>query len=158
VERWLLLSQIPSSPNVGRLVLRVFVFLMLFWKHGSAMLFTFGALSQNFPDPLHIGPVPTLVIAAVADGICSLLIVAGLFTRWAALYSFLVHLVAFVFVQQFVFISREAPKGEQLLMYMGCSLALYFLGAGKFSIDAMIDRARGTKLAPIECAEAAQAY
>ena len=88
MERWLLLSQIRSSPNLGRLVLRIFVFLMLFWKHGSAMLFTFGAMSQSFPDPLHIGPLPTLLIATVADGICSLLIVAGLFTRWAALYSF----------------------------------------------------------------------
>ena len=158
MARWLLLRQIPIYPNFARLVLRIFVFLILFWKHGAAMLFAFGATLQGFPDPLHIGPVPTLVVATVADGICSLLIVAGLFTRWAALYSFFVHLVAFVFVLHFTFISREVPRGEQLLMYMGASLALYFLGAGKFSIDAMIDRVRGTKLAPIEYAEVAQMY
>jgi putative oxidoreductase len=131
---------------------------MLFVKHGKAKLFTFGAMAQHFPDPFHIGQVPTLAVATIADGVCSLLIVAGLGTRWAALYSFFVYLVAFVFVQQFTFISREAPAGEQLLMYMGCSLALYFLGAGKFSIDALIHGAREMEQVPSEHAEAAQAY
>jgi|SRR5580704_873914 putative oxidoreductase len=75
-------------PNLALLALRVIVFLPLFMKHGTEKLFSFGHMAQNFLDPVGIGPVPTLVIAMIADGICSLLIIVGLGTRWAALYSF----------------------------------------------------------------------
>lgn len=62
-KRQLLPKQFPNNPNLGRLALRVLVFLPLFMKHGTTKLFTFGQMAQDFPNPLHIGSVPTLAIA-----------------------------------------------------------------------------------------------
>src|SRR6516225_980970 len=99
------MKQFPLNPNFGRLCLRVVCFLTLFLKHGTEKIFTFGAMEQTFAahnlDPLHIGPVPSLVFAALADGICTLLLVVGLATRWAALITFVNVFVAWALVHHF---------------------------------------------------------
>ena len=146
-ERLLLLKQVPLKPDLGLLLLRIFAFTFLFLKHGAIDLSTFGALSHSFDDPIHIGHLPTLVLATLSDAICAVLIIVGLATRWAALYTFFVHFVAFAFVLHFTFISRHVPNGEKLLLYIGAGLALYFLGAGKYSVDAMIQGSREAKQA-----------
>jgi len=83
LKRLLLLRQISPNLDLGHLMLRLIVFLPLFLKHGVEKLFTFGAMARWFPDPLHIGAIPSLIFAMIADGICSLLIVVGLATRLA---------------------------------------------------------------------------
>lgn len=137
-KRLLLLDSVSISPNLGRLVLRVVMFLTLFLRHGTEKLFTFGAMSQHFPNPLHIGVVPTLAFAMVSDGICSLLIVVGLATRWAALFSIINLLAAWVLVLHFAFFGRNGGGGETMILYLAACVALFFLGAGKYSIDALI--------------------
>lgn len=139
-KRLLLLKQIPIHPNLGRLALRLIVFLPLFLKYGTVKLLNFGAMAQHFPDPIHIGPVPSLFIATIADGICSLLIVVGLATRWASAFQFCSLFVAWVFVHHFLLFGRTAEHGELMVLYMGSCVALFLLGGGKFSIDALIDR------------------
>ena len=138
LQRLLLLRQISLSPNFGRLVLRVAVFLPLFMKHGTEKLFTFGTMAQHYVDPVHIGPVPTLVIAMISDGICSLLLVVGFATRWAALYSFCNLFVAWALVHHFALVSRKDNGGETIFIYMAACAAVFFLGAGKYSIDGLI--------------------
>jgi putative oxidoreductase len=138
LKHFLLLDKISLGPNIGRLALRIMVFLPLFMKHGIEKLFTFGAMSQHYLDPVHIGPVPTLVIAMISDGICSVLIMLGLFTRWAALYSFCNLFVAWSVVHHFALVTRKDQAGETIFVYMAACVALFFLGAGKFSIDALI--------------------
>jgi putative oxidoreductase len=140
-KRLFLLKQVPISPNLGRLALRVLVFLPLFMKHGTMKLFNFGQMAKDFPDPLHIGSVSTLAIATFADGICSLLMMVGLATRWAALFSLCNLFVAFVFVHHAALMSWKDMGGEIIFMYMGACIALICLGPGKFSLDALIEGA-----------------
>jgi putative oxidoreductase len=150
-KRLLLLRQVPLMPDLGRLVLRLMIFLPLFLKHGREELFSFGPTLQHFQDPqrvldpLHIGVFPTLVIATVADGICSLLIILGFATRWAALFAFGNLLVVWTFVDHFITIRKGLNPGEPVLLYVGGCLAVFFLGAGKFSLDALIEGAGGKK-------------
>lgn len=147
-KRLLLLRQIPQGPDLGRLVLRLMVFVPLFLKHGTEKLFTFGTMVHHYPDPFHLGPAPTLAIAMISDGICSLLLVAGLATRWAALYSFCNLFVAWGFVHHFQLLSRGGGNaGETLFLYMAAALTLFIVGAGKYSIDGMI---AGRKHAGVE--------
>ena len=138
-KRLLLLKQIPLSSNLGQLALRIIVFGTLFLNHGTEKLFTFNAMSQNFADPLHIGAIPSLAFATLSDGICTLLVLAGLATRWAALIMFINLFVAFGF-HHFLFIGKSAVHGEVIVLYLGASIALFFGGAGKFSVDALLDR------------------
>ena len=142
IEELLLMRKIPLGPNLGRLALRMAVFIPLFMKHGIEKLFTFSAMSQHYVDPVGIGPVPTLVIAMISDGICSLLLVIGLGTRWAAIYSFCNLFVAWATVHHFALMSRQDQSGETIFIYMAACVALFLLGAGKFSVDGLIQSLR----------------
>jgi len=151
LERMLLLKKVPLTPNFGRLLLRLIAFSPLFLKHGTEKLFTFGPTLQHFNDPqriidpLHIGTLPTLIIATIADGICSLLIIFGLATRWAAAFLFCNLLVVWVFMDHFKTIGKGLNPGEPVVLYMAACLTLFCVGAGKYSIDALIESARAKK-------------
>jgi putative oxidoreductase len=129
--------------DLGLLVLRVATILPLFLKHGLEKIFNFSQMAQQFPDPLHIGMVPTLVIAYISDAICSVLVMLGVATRWAALYMFANLLVAWSLRQGFLFWSRQNWHGEMTVVYLGALLAILFLGPGKYSIDGLILRRLG---------------
>ena len=162
-KRFLLLKQLPLSPNFGRLVLRLVAFAPLFLKHGTEKLFTFGPTLQHFNDPqriidpLHIGTLPTLIIATIADGICSLLIIFGLATRWASMFLFCSLFVVWSFMDHFKTIGKGLNPGEPVLLYMAACLTLFFIGAGKYSIDALLENAREKKEAKQTHASIAQA-
>jgi putative oxidoreductase len=125
----------------GLLILRVSFGLTLFLKHGWEKLSGFSQMAQHFPDPIHIGAFPSLVIATISDGIASWFVVAGLFTRWAALYCFCNIAVAFLFVQRAQFFGRGA--GELMVLYLGALLTLVVCGGGRYSLDAILRRRRG---------------
>ncbi|HTW47291.1 MAG TPA: DoxX family protein [Acidobacteriaceae bacterium] len=133
-------SAASSSHDLGLLFLRLVCATSLFIKHGMEKLFTFSAMAAHFPDPIHIGHIPTLIIATIADGICMPLLVLGLFTRWAALWSLCNLFVAWAFVHHFQFAGRGGDHGELIVVYMGVMLALVIAGPGRFSIDARLGR------------------
>ncbi|HEX4006423.1 MAG TPA: DoxX family protein [Acidobacteriaceae bacterium] len=136
--RLLRLDAFPRSQDCGLLALRLIVPTSLFIKHGIEKLFTFSAMAQHFPDPLHIGVVPSLIIAMIADGICMPLLVLGLATRWAALWSFCNLFVAWAFVHHFQFAGHGGDHGELIVVYMGVMLTLFLAGPGKYSVDARL--------------------
>ena len=88
---------------------------------------------QHFPDPLHIGAQWSLGFALFSDALCSLLLIIGLGTRWAAFFVAVNTAVAFTFVHR-LHLSGE-HNGEVAWMYLAAALALFLSGAGKFSVD-----------------------
>jgi putative oxidoreductase len=139
LRRILLLGAFPRKPDCGLLILRLAVAIPLFLKHGTEKLFRFGHMAQHFPDPLHIGVLPSLLFATLADGICSLLIMLGLATRWAALICFINIFVAWAFVHHFVLFGPQGDHGEVMLLYVAAMAALFFAGAGRWSLDARLE-------------------
>ncbi len=103
-------------------------------------LFHFHAMAAHFPNPLHIGPVPSLLFATLSDGICSLLLALGLFTRWAALIVFVNTGVVLVFVLHLRVFGRQGGGGELVILFMAASLTLFLAGAGRYSIDAVLEK------------------
>ena len=73
-----------GAADFGLLVLRVVLGGMLFFKHGLEKATHFSQMSSRFPNPVHIGSHASLVFALISDAICSLLVVLGLGTRFAA--------------------------------------------------------------------------
>ncbi len=132
---------VPANQDLGLLALRVAGVVPLILKHGLEKIFTFSAMAAHFPDPLHIGAVPSLLFALVSDSICSVLLIAGLATRWAALISLINLCVAWAFVHHFQFFGRGADHGELIVLYIAIMITLLLAGAGKYSVDALLANA-----------------
>jgi putative oxidoreductase len=121
--------------------LRLSTALPLFLKHGTEKLFRFHFMAGHFPDPLHIGVIPSLLFATLSDGICTLLLMMGLATRWAALVIFINLFVALAFVHHFAIFGPQGDHGEIMMLYLGAMLTLFLAGGGKYSVDAALDKA-----------------
>ena len=89
----------PRINDLALLVWRVSLAASLFLNHGWEKLSGFSRMLHFGMDPLHIGAVPTLAYATFVDGICSLLIIVGLFTR-AACFCAMVSLSVVFFVME----------------------------------------------------------
>jgi putative oxidoreductase len=126
------LSFIPASLDFGLLILRVWLGISLFVRHGIEKLFGFPQMLSHFPDPIHIGVTPSLVYATLSDGICSLLVIIGLFTRLGAGIIVINLLVVFGVLHGFSFMQEHA---QLVYVYLGGYLAIFIAGPGKFSID-----------------------
>ena len=79
------LSFIPSNWDFALLVLRIWIGGTLLLNHGWSKLANFSGMSTRFGDPLHIGHPTSLALAVFAEVICSLLLIVGFATRFAAL-------------------------------------------------------------------------
>lgn len=124
----------PFGKDVGILLLRVLFGFVLIYGHGFEKLATiFSGAEIHFMNPIGIGADLSFYLAAFAEGICSLLLIFGLFTRYAAIIltiNFLVifSLHAFKFGDGFQTLEPRA-------MYLFAYIAFIFMGGGKFSLD-----------------------
>jgi len=136
------LAFMPGNVDAGLLVLRLLAGGSLFIKHGWEKITTFPAMAAHFPDPIHIGLVPSLVVALIGDAICSVLVAFGFCTRWAALFAAVNIAVAWSLVHHFAFFKKpQGDHGELCVLYIITFLALFLTGAGRFSLDALISKA-----------------
>jgi putative oxidoreductase len=121
-----------ANSDLALLLLRSWVAFSLFYKHGIEKLTGFSDMASHFPDPIHIGPKPGLAYALITDGICSILVIAGLATRLSALLIVINLLVVFVFLHGFSFVEGHA---ELVYVYLGVFMTLAIYGGGKYSMD-----------------------
>lgn len=135
--------------DAGLLILRVLVSASLFQHHGWEKLAHFNNMAQHFPDPLHLGMKTSLMYAAFADGICSILVAIGFATRLASFFVLINLAVVYFIVENALGIGGNAPLGpppgrpgpppgahaELVFVYMVVYLVLTIVGAGGFSLD-----------------------
>lgn len=125
-----------SVIGAGLFVLRVWLGSSMLLNHGLGKLQKFESLRGDFPDPLGVGHVASLAMAIFAEFLCSLLLVLGLFTRFAALVLSVTMGVAFFMVHRTAL--SGAQSGELAFIYLAGFLALLVAGPGRFSIDQKI--------------------
>jgi putative oxidoreductase len=136
MNRFQQFSFAPRHYDLALLVLRVWIGFSLFIGHGLEKLMHFSQMAAHFPDPIHIGAGPSLAFALLSDGICSVLVIFGIATRWAALIIAINLSVVFSLVHKFAF---SGPRsGELPFVYLGCFVALIVAGGGRFSVDAIL--------------------
>ena len=118
------------------LAVRVFIgFAML--SHGFPklqMLLAGGKI--EFFDFMGLGPQISLILTVFAEFVCSILLILGLFTRVSL--GFLIFTMA---IAAFVVHGADPfEKREMSLIYLSVYLLLMVIGAGKVSVDHMIER------------------
>ncbi len=122
-------------PNLSLLLLRWMAGGMML-THGIPKLMNFSSLAGVFPDPLGIGPRASLFMIILAEVGCSLLLIAGLFTRLATLpLIFAMSIAAFFTAPEFAF-----STSEMALLYMAMFVVILLAGPGKCSVDWLMAR------------------
>ncbi len=125
-----LFSNQAISTDFALLFLRI-ILAFLLARHGYEKFQNLLAGATDFPDPLHIGKVPSLVLTVGAELFCSILLAVGLFSRIA-----LAGLITCMFVIVFVFdFSATLDDREHGLLYLISFVALLLTGTGKYSVD-----------------------
>ena len=114
------------------LLLRLFMGVLMM-NHGLDKLMHFGSRHDNFMNFMGIGSTLSLTLVIFAEFFCSLFLILGLFTRFAAIPLIIVMCVA-------LFKSHNGNvfgKGEMDALYLAGFLVLLLVGPGKVSVDAM---------------------
>ncbi|MBY0553311.1 DoxX family protein [bacterium] len=122
------------NPNLGSLILRLFVGLSMAFAHGLGKLppseqLVSGVESMGFPMPLVFAWA-----AALSEFLGGLLIVVGLYTRPAALFLGITMAVAALKVHG----ADPYQVKELAFFYLFACLTLLFQGAGHFSLDRIL--------------------
>ena len=130
----LLFGKVSSLYQEGaELVLRVILGTFIL-THGWEKLSSFSEKSEFFPDPLGIGSFLSLSLATFAEFFCSILLILGLFTRFAAL-----NLLITMSVAGLIFHAADPfAKKELALLYAVGFLYFTFAGGNRYSLDQWI--------------------
>ena len=132
----ILLETQPKNLNLALLIFRVLVGgLMLLHGFGKLQDLINGKTSffDDF-DSIGIGGFTMLLVAVVAEFGCSLLIILGLFTRFALVPLILTMAIAF-----FMFHANDGLMDKETpLLYLICFVILFFTGSGKYFLDHLL--------------------
>lgn len=124
---------LPASPDLALLLLRVWFGASLLTLHGWSKFTGFAERSHRFADPFGIGSPASMALAIFAEVICSVLLMLGLATRFAALACGIVMTTAFFHAHGARLTGQG--NGELAFMYLGGFVALLVAGGGRYSLD-----------------------
>jgi putative oxidoreductase len=136
-------QNLKSNPlifDIVLLIVRLFIgFAMI--SHGFPKLQDLiDGVDKPFFDFIGLGPKITLSLTVFAEFVCSIFIILGLFTRIAAgILLFTMSVAAFV-----VHGADDFAKKEACLLYLSIYTIIATVGAGRFSVDGMIEKRKRT--------------
>jgi putative oxidoreductase len=119
-----------TSFNIAVLIIRVTFGLLLLINHGIDKLKHFAEKQSSFPDPAHIGHMPTLMLVLFAEVFCTVFIVLGLFTRIMAI-PVVINFAVIVFMIN----KHYSGPAEVGVLYFAGFFSVLLMGPGKYSID-----------------------
>jgi putative oxidoreductase len=124
-----------TATDWASLILRL-TFGLLMLSHGIPKLMKFMDGTMEFGDPIGIGVPASLALTIFAEVFCAVLTIIGLWTR-LALIPLIITMAVAVFI---VHINDDLGTMELALQYLLSYCALFLLGSGRFSIDAILKR------------------
>ncbi len=128
-----------NGNDIGLLILRLVFAIVLLYGHGFEKLgVIFSGQEIQFMNPIGIGAKLSFYLASFAEGICAILLLLGLFTRFSALVLTLNFIVIFIF--HAFMVGDGFPILEPRFFYLFSFIALIFTGGGKFSLDYLLLR------------------
>ena len=144
----MLLNSEPLAEDLGKLLLRVSAGGLMLWQHGWGKLAGFTERMDTFADPIGLGPTLSLILVVLAEVVCALLVMLGLWTRLSSVPPIIaMAVVAFV-------VKGDDPfgEGEMAVVYLAAFLTILLVGSGRFSLDRFTadwDRRLRTFIGPV---------
>lgn len=116
--------------NTALLILRVgFSGMML--THGIPKINKLFESPIKFADPIGVGEPLSLILTLIGEVVAPILILVGFKTKLAAIPA-----IVTMFVAAFVVHGSDAiDVKEKAILYLIAFIAIFFAGAGKYSID-----------------------
>lgn len=128
-----LLNPYSLNTDLATLLLRL-VFGGMFIYHGYPKLTGYSEMVKIFGDPIGIGTELSVILVIFAEFFCGILILLGLFTRFAVVFTFVTMLVAY-----FVAHGKDEFMVKMLpFVYIWLSVIVFILGSGRYSLDALL--------------------
>lgn len=122
--------------DIVLLAVRVFVgFAMLSHGYPKLQMLLAGGKIEFF-DFMGMGPQISLILTVFAEFVCSILLILGLFTRVSLGFLIFTMVIAGFVVHG----ADPFEKREMSLVYLSVYLLLMLIGAGKVSVDYMIEK------------------
>lgn len=122
--------------NMLILLVRIAVAAMMITHGWPKLLKLLEGGDIQFGDPIGLGPVFTLILAAGAEFFCSIFIAFGLGTRLAS-----IPLIITMFVAAFVSHGPDPFRQKEMaLLYLLLYIILLVTGSRKYSIDYLLTR------------------
>lgn len=125
----------PKSLNIGLLIFRLCLGGLMIANHGWMKIINYETLKNEFVSFLGLGSHVSLILAIVAELLCSLLLIFGLYTRLALVPLIITMLVAIGVHNWEIF-----GKAEMGFLYLIGFVLLFILGPGDKSIDARMNK------------------
>ncbi|MEM9681183.1 MAG: DoxX family protein [Bacteroidota bacterium] len=119
------------SKDSTLLLFRVLVSLSMINTHGLKKIMNYSDTVNHMPDPFGMGGEVSAIIAIIVNIVGPVFVILGLGTRLAILPILSVTLMGFFVVHG----NDPWPVRDVPLMYSIAYLALFFLGAGTYSLD-----------------------
>lgn len=123
--------------NIGLLIFRLVFGIVLLYGHGFEKMYVIlSGREIQFMDPIGFGATTSYYMAALAEGVCAILLILGLFSRIATLILSINFLVIFIF--HAFMIGDGFDILELRFFYLFCFIALTLTGPGKLSLDYLL--------------------
>ncbi len=94
----------------------------------------------KWADPIGLGGPTSLTLAIIGELVCGILIALGLFTRLAVIPAAITMGVAVLAIHW----NDPFADKEHALLYLLAYAAIYWLGSGRYSLDAVLARPKGS--------------
>ncbi len=120
--------------NTAMLLIRIVAGILML-QHGYEKLTHFNDTVSHMINFLGIGQRASTILVIFAEFFCSLLLIIGLFTRFACIPLIITMVVAMWKVHHNDYLGEE-----DISLYILSYVTLFLLGAGKVSVDSMISK------------------
>ena len=124
----------PTS--LALLTLRFWLGATMLINHGTGKLLAYESMASSFPDPLGVGHITSYALVVAAEFLASILLIAGIITRFAALMLTVNMSVAFFLVHKAALTGEHS--GEVAFIYLAGFTTLLLGGPGRISLDKVI--------------------
>ena len=122
---------LKGDKDFALLFLRITIGGFMLFGHGWSKLTAFGEYFHSFSDPLGLGPEISYILTVGAEVLCSVFIILGLFTRFAA-----IPLAITMIVAAFIILKNESWNDKEFaLLYLIPYITIFIAGPGRYSVD-----------------------